>query len=250
MPNETADTIVEQNIVQPSEGESNIDAGTTTAPASNENVPASPMEFEIDGIGKVKADEIKEWKLGHMRQSDYTKKTQEIAKSKNENKEALELYNYLKNNPQIATALSQGDMSVVQNNQAFAKLNPYTTQVEELNYKLATIELDSTLKDMKSKYNDFNEVEVLQEADRLGITDLEFVYNALNGKKLPSLKEQMMKEIKASLTDEIRKNGLATQTIMNSNDTVAKTEFGLSVDEKTMADKMGLTYEQYSKGKR
>jgi hypothetical protein len=82
----------------------------TNAPASEPVTPPTPItEFDIDGIGKVKVDDIKEWKLGYMRQSDYTRKTQEIARQRNETKDALDVYNFLKSNPTIAQALADGD---------------------------------------------------------------------------------------------------------------------------------------------
>lgn len=210
---------------------------------------ASTNEIEIEGFGKVKIDDLKEWKNGYMRQSDYTRKTQEIARQRQENKEAYELYTYLKNNPQMAQALANGDASVVQNNPAFQNLNPINSQIENLNMKLAGFELDNMINNLKSRYPDFNEVEVLTEADRLGVSDLEFVYNALQGKKLPTLKEQLQKEIEKSITEKIRQNGLETQTIINTNDAVASNSHGLSDAEIAIAKKMGLTPEQYKNGK-
>jgi PHP family Zn ribbon phosphoesterase len=110
------------------------------------------------------------------------------------------------------------------------------------------IELDSTLNTLKSKYSDFNEVEVLQEADRLGVKDLEFVYNALRGKKLDNIKETLTKQIENDLTEKIRKNGIETQTIINSGDTVASANHGLTPEQLAIAAKMKLTPEQYARG--
>jgi hypothetical protein len=228
-------------------------ASTITNPIGVDTQPSNSTvsnEIEIEGFGKVKIDELKEWKSGYMRQSDYTRKTQELAKSRNEQKEALEIYNYLKNNPQVAQAISQGDVSAVQNNPMFSGLNPYSSQIEDLNMKLAGIELDNMISGLKNRYNDFNEVEVLQEADRLGVTDLEFVYNALQGKKLPTLKEQLTKEIERSITDKIKQNGLGTQSIINTNDASAVAGNGLSDIEVAIAKKMGLSPEAYAKGKK
>lgn len=210
---------------------------------------SQPSEIEIEGFGKVKIDDLKEWKNGYMRQSDYTRKTQEIARQRQENKEAYELYTYLKNNPQMAQALANGDTSVVQNNPMFNNLNPLNSQIENLNMKLAGLELDGMINQLKSRYKDFDEVEVLTEADRLGVSDLEFVYNALQGKKLPTLKEQLQKEIEKSITEKIRQNGIETQSIINTNDAVASNSHGLSDAEIAIARKMGLTPEQYKNGK-
>jgi predicted DNA binding CopG/RHH family protein len=235
----TTDSQQTQSPVGDSDSSTNV---VTTTPTN---------EIEIDGLGKVKFDDIKEWQKGHMRQSDYTKKTQEVAKQRQEAKEALEVFNYLKNNPQIAQALSNGDVSAIQNNPAFNSLNPQYQQYNDVNMKMATLELDLKLNDLKSRYPDFNEVEVLTEADKLGITDLEFVYNALQGKKLPTLKEQIKKEIEASLTSKIRQNGLDTGTIINDNDAIThNANFGLNEAEMKIASKMGLSYESYANGKK
>lgn len=217
------------------------------------NEPASTpqtLEFEIDGIGKVTPDQIKEYKQGFMRQSDYTRKTQEIARQRQENKEALDLYNYLKSNPQIAQALYEGNYSVVQGDPTFQSLNPAKREIANIQDELANIKLDSTIERLKSQYKDFDEVAVLTEAEKRGISDLEFVYKALQGDKLPNLKDQIAKEIRTQLTDEIRKNGIATDTIISNNDTPPTTVVdGLSAEELAIAKKMGLSPEKYAKGK-
>jgi len=217
----------------------------TTATGETQVTPVS--EFEIDGIGKVTASEIKEWKLGHMRQSDYTRKTQELAKQRQEAKDALEVFNYLRQNPAVAQALANGDPSALKGTPIADKFmsNP---QLEDVNFRLASIELDSKLNALKAKYPDFNEVEVLTEADRLGISDLEFIYNALRGKSVDTLKESLTKQIETELTEKIRKNGIETLTIISPNDTVATTNYGLTPEQLAIAAKMKLTPEQYAKG--
>lgn len=234
--------------------------GDTSTPSSGENVqttpnntpvqPNVPLEIEIDGVGKVKADEIKEWKLGYMRQSDYTKKTQEVARQRDENKRALEVYNFLQANPQIVEMISKGQIDPNANlqNTPINTLNPYNNQIRDLNMKLATIELDSTITNLKTKYADFNEVEVLAEADKRGITDLEFVYNAMKGQR--NNEADIRRRIEAELTEKIRKNGLATQTIVSTNDITANANYGLSESELRMAENMGLSPEQYARGKK
>lgn len=222
-----------------------VDVGETAAEDTATDVPVS--EFNIEGIGTVKAEDIKEWKLGYMRQSDYTKKTQEIARQRDEAKDAMEIYAYLKQNPAIAQALADGNAGALNGTPIASKLatNP---QLEDVNYRLASIELDSKLNALKAKYPDFNEVEVLTEADRLGIADLEFVYNGLRGKNIDSLKESLTKQIETELTEKIRKNGIETQTIISPGDTTADTNYGLTPAQIAIATKMKLTPEQYAKG--
>lgn len=219
-----------------------------TQPTQPEVTPVS--EYEIDGIGKVKIDDIKEWQRGYMRQSDYTRKTQEVAKSRKETQEAMEVYNYLKSNPQIVEALSSGDTSVVKGNPAFKSLNPMDSRIDELNFKLASIELDSNLDSLKRKYPDFNEVEVLTEAERLNLSDLEFVYQALQGRKLPDIESKIRKDVELQLTNKIRQNGLDTSTVIEENDVpTGSANHGLTAEEILVASKMGISPERYAKNK-
>lgn len=246
--NQNVDTTsnIDDVVVQPQGQVANVQE---TTPAQVDTQPTTALEFEIDGVGKVTPDQIKEWQRGNMRQQDYTRKTQEIAREKAEIKDALEVFNFLKSNPAIAQQVASGDYSGLVNSPVAKSINPVTQQLEEINLKFASLELDGEISRLKSKYDDFDEVEVLNEADRRGIADLEFIYNALQGSKVPTMRDQLMKEIKASLTDEIRKNGLATQTIISGNDTAPVVDSGLTADEKLIAQKMGISYEQYAKGK-
>lgn len=233
----------------------NTDVGNSTPQADNTAPVTSTTpvvnEVEIEGLGKVKYDDIKEWNKGNMRQSDYTKKTQEIAQFRKENAQALEVYNYLKNNPQLAQAMQQGDYSGIQGTPIANNLNPFNNKIEGMEMKLAHFELDNNINHLKSKYSDFDEVAVLTEADRLGIADLEFVHNALQGKKLPTLKEKLTSDIRKELTNQIRQNGIDTSTIIGETDaTVKETAHGLTQIELRMAENMRLTPEQYAKGKK
>lgn len=227
-------------------------APTSTEPVVDSGAGVQPnntaLEFEIEGVGKVKSDEIREWKLGYMRQSDYTRKTQELAKQRTESKEALELYNFFKNNPQMAQAVRDGDTTALKQTPIATVLNK-DNHYEDVTMRLASIELDNQINTLKTKYPDFNEVEVLNEADRLGIADLEFIYNGLQGKRLPNLVSEITKRIESQLTEKIRQNGIATQTIISTNDVITDANHGLSDVELTIATKMGLTPEQYAKGK-
>lgn len=223
---------------------------TTVAPVTQETQSAPINEVEIEGLGKVKYDEIKEWKNGHMRQSDYTKKTQEVSAQRKEAERAMQVYKLLESNPQLVQALQNGDFTQAAQNPVLQNALGGNKYVEDLAQKVATIELDGMINGLKSRYNDFNEVEVLNEADRLGIADLEFVYHALQGKKVPQMREQLEKDIRTKLTEQIRKNGLDTSTMISDNDQPTHTaNFGLSEAELSVAGKMGISPEAYAKGK-
>lgn len=246
-------TPVETPAVQPV-----ADTTPVTPVVDTPVIPTTPTppitEIEIEGIGKVKIDDVKQWQQGNMRLQDYTRKTQEIAQQRKEAQEALELRDYLKNNPAVATALQNGTPlpeGVDYRNTPLGSLDPASKRVEALESDIATWKLDTELERLQGKYKDFDVVKVLQIADEKGITDLEFIYNSIKGQStdVASLKEQLMKEIRQSLTEEIRKDGLSTQTIINAGDTTPIANHGLNADEMHVAERMGLTYEQYAKYK-
>ena len=50
-------------------------------------VPNQPSKYNIEGIGGGKWKKIKEWHQGNLRQSDYTRKTQALAKEREDAKD-------------------------------------------------------------------------------------------------------------------------------------------------------------------
>lgn len=191
--------------------------------------------LELEGIGKVSIDDIKEWKQGYLRQSDYTRKTQEIARSKKEMEDAVILYEYLKANPHVAQKLKETEVAQVKPEIA-NRFDPTFERVEQLETKIAGYELDMEINRLKSKYPDFNEVSVLQEASKRGITDLEFIHNALSASKpQPDLRSQIEAEVRQKLLEELKQNSQDTQTIISTNDIPSVKTYNLSKDEERIA---------------
>jgi len=60
----------------------------TSSESSETDKSGKTDEYDLDGE-KITAAQIKEWKQGYMRQDDYTRKTQELAKAKEPQKEEL-----------------------------------------------------------------------------------------------------------------------------------------------------------------
>jgi hypothetical protein len=228
-----------------------IQGQTPTAPIQGGDVATTPIpitEYEIEGLGKVKIDDIKEWKQGYLRQSDYTKKTQSIAAQKKEMQDAIDLYNYFKKNPQIAQQVANGQ-PINPAGTPLEKMNPVTGELEEVRRELSTMKLDNELNRLKGKYSDFNEVEVLEKADELGVEDLEFVYKALKGDKVDTLADSIRKQVEAELLQKIQANNSATQTIISPTDQTAKGDFGLTPEEVAICEKAGWNKEAYAKSK-
>lgn len=67
-----------------------------------EQVQVEEPEFDLGDGRKAKLSEIKEWEQGNLRQSDYTKKTQALAKEKEDLKQLVDFKNYLQQNPNKA----------------------------------------------------------------------------------------------------------------------------------------------------
>lgn len=88
------------------------DAGTqqenisSTPPAP----PATSAEWDLDGE-KITAEQVRGWKQGHMMQSDYTRKTQELAAKEHQYQDELRNYQewqkWLRENPEAVDALAQ-----------------------------------------------------------------------------------------------------------------------------------------------
>lgn len=78
-------------------------AGAAGSENSGENgsQTSGGVTYDLDGE-QITAEQIKEWKAGHMLQADYTRKTQELAAQREQLKPVQETLDYLKANPDKA----------------------------------------------------------------------------------------------------------------------------------------------------
>lgn len=220
------DTISEQ----PTNEEKPTDANTESEVIEEDNkeVPSDmPASINIDGTNYT-IEQIKEWKQGNMRQSDYTKKTQEIARMRKELEDK-------------GASLDDSDKT------------DEMKRIEKLELDLANKELDNDISNMKNKYKDFDEIEILNECERRKIYDLEFVYNALhpqvkNEINIEDVKKQAIEEYKNSLKQEIKKDTEATSgSIIDSTPGTAPVDYSEMLDyaEKAYCNKRGIQYKDY-----
>lgn len=170
-----------------------------------------PEKVIIDGIGEVSFDELTK---GYLRQSDYTRKTQELARQSKEAKEALDFYNQLKNNPQVVEKLKE--ITPVP-----SSIDPTTAKIIELETKLYDMMLQNEIDKLQAKYPDFEVREVLQVAYDKKIANLEDAYLLLKSTK--NVKEQPVdiEALKKQLREEIMKelnSQKDTSTIISTND--------------------------------
>lgn len=206
-----------------------------------QDVQDTPQYINLDGE-QLTLEQIKEFKQGYLRQSDYTKKTQILAQERERLKEAVELYEYLQNNPEIAQKLVEEDTGV--KNIAPTQENQ---MLKDLSYKIATIELDAQLNNLKAKDPDLDEIELLTIANQRGV-NLDDAYNIYRGLNFDKILEKKLKEQSANLTKQIQQNGNVTKTLISDADKANKNaNYGLSDAQLNMAKKLGMTPEEYAK---
>lgn len=204
-----------------------------------------PITVEIDGK-ELTVDELKN---GYLRQSDYTKKTQELANQRKETKEAVELYELLKKNPQAVTQMQ----SVVQVPET---LDPTQSKVIELEQKMYDMMLEREIETLQSKYPDFEVMEVIKMADEKKLTNLEDAYLLVKSQKggqpnMPELDINKLKEeLKKELLKEIEAGQVETSSMITpgSGGIVTPPNIPtLSNAELKVAAGMGMTPEEYAK---
>lgn len=203
-----------------------------------------PITVDIDGK-EVTLDELRN---GYLRQSDYTKKTQELSNQRKETKEAVELYEYLKSNPHIAQQIQENGGEVPD------RIDPSLAKVKELENKMYDMMLEREVETLQSKYDDFEVREVLELANEKGIVNLEDAYHLLKANKPSSqetlyvdkVKEELRKEILRELSEERD----STQTIISTNSQSSLPNVNLpqiSKQELSVARNMGLSEKEYIK---
>ena len=152
-----------------------------------EVVPSTPQTFNINGQDLTLA----EIENGYMRQQDYLAKIEEANKLREENKQALELVDYIKKNPEVAQRLMSEENAP---KDVTNLVNPAMERIQALEKQMYIREMDARISQLKTKYSDFNEVEVLNKAVQMNTSDLEFVYHGMRGANMDSIIAQKVKE--------------------------------------------------------
>ena len=208
-----------------------------------------PEEKQTFTVGDKEVT-LEELQKGYLRQSDYTKKTTDIAKAREEHKQALEAYKLIESDPKLREALKNagGADGVLKATDASGK------RIRELEMKIANMELDAQLKSLAAKYPDFDEVAVINEAAKRKETDLEFIYKAIRKDdkgELPvdidALKAELLKELKT----ELGTGDIVPPTLMDGKAPSKPIEQPkgptMSKLEHRIAQGMGMTDEAYIK---
>lgn len=193
---------------------------------------------EIDG----KEISIDELKRGYQRQSDYTKKTTTLAREREKLAEAKKLYDAVQSNPDVRKSLQTNGVKG-------EAVDPSLERVKDLENKIASMELEAKITDLKHKFKDFDEVKVINEASKRGLTDLEFVYKALRDEKPvdeEAIRKQILEELKASESTNV-----PPSIVTGNGKRVERTSASekLSKAELKVARNLGMTPGEYLKNK-
>lgn len=242
---ETIETQTEPEVVDTTVD----DSGATEVQTEEVEVNDQPDTVHIEGFGDYTLDELKEFKNGYLRQSDYTRKTQELARQREEANEALEVYEYLRNNPHLVNALMQMDNGQV--NPVVQKATPENAMMQQILHNQKAMEIEMKLNDLKSRYgNDVDEVALFQKATELKTDDLEFVYKALQYDNLVAQQSNAVQAAATQMQAEIDANKSAVSTIVGTNQgAVARPQKSLTDAEKKVAAQMGISEADYLKWK-
>lgn len=201
-----------------------------------------PITVEIDGK-EVTIDELKN---GYLRQSDYTKKTQQLSNQRKEVEDAVKLYEHLKNNPEVTQQIQQVT-SVPRT------LDPTQAKVIELEQKMYDMMLEREIETLQNKYPDFEVMEVIEMASQKQLTNLEDAYHLVKSSKgstqqsvdVDKLKEDLRKELLKEINSNVETSSIITP---GSNGVVTTTDTPmLSQSEVRVATSMGMTPVEYAK---
>lgn len=226
-----------------SDSEDNSDGGdpavdTPDVGVDTEQPSATPSTYDIDGE-QYTLDQIKEWRQGNMRQSDYTRKSQEVARARQENKDAIELYEFMRNNPEIVQKLNEE----VPDNEV-AKNLTVDPRVIELDTKIRTMEIEKALDKVKSEMKDANEIDILQIATDRRIT-IEDAFQIWKGQNM----DKIVKSKASEIVSKTQENAQKTKTLINPNLKPPNGDLGLSKEEIAFAKRVDMPLEEYKKYK-
>lgn len=199
-----------------------------------------PEKVVIEGIGEVPFDELKR---GYLRQSDYTQKTQDVARQKKEVQEAVSFYETVKQNPELLKAIPPTA-------QVPSSLDPATAKVRELENLVYDMKLQTEISTLQGKYKDFEIREVLEVAQEKQLMNLEDAYFIAKSRKQvePVNQTELEKQIREKLIKEIEAERNATQTIISGQPSaVIKTDEPVLNDaERKVARMMRLSEAEYA----
>ena len=237
-----ADT--ETIVHEQEEGDNTSQESGTEETAQSTQGEAETTYVEVNGQ-QVPIDELRD---GYLRQSDYTRKTQELARDREKTQIAERYYEAATKDPELAQRLAtENDIPY---------MTPEDARVKDLETKYYDLQLQQEVSTLQAKYPDFDPKEIVKTAYTKGISNLEDVY--LMTKGASAQQQTAPKELDVTaLTEQIRQQVLAelestvdTSSIITSSggQTQVKDEQpNLSSQQLRVAKGMGLSPAEYSK---
>ena len=234
-----------EGVSEPIEATENASVGENDqTPNETTQEVLEPSQTPTKELSK---EEIKELYEKHFNEEEET--TNQIEYDE-ETQNAIELYKYLEQNSHLVQAMRELDAK------GYQELNRYvpdeiTRELNELKDFKAELEYREYIRDLKNKYSDFDEDEVLKYAEETDVLNLEVAYKAMKSEKAkePNI-EELREQIKKELLEELKQNSINTQSLVgginqkpiNNNDNVR-----LSSREERIARAMGISPTEYAK---
>lgn len=213
----------------------------TKPETKQEEKSTEPQKFNIPGIGEV---DIEELKSGYLRQSDYTKKTQEISTQKSEVKDAVILYEFMKANPEVAKLVLEKAPQV-------KGVSKDEQRIRQLESEIALQKKNTEINELTTKDKNFNlvEVEKIMEDRKLSsLSDAYKIWKSDNGKQDIDL-ESITKQIRDDILKELNANA-DTRTIVGGNGgEIQNTQPELTALEKKIAKNLKMSEADYLRHK-
>jgi hypothetical protein len=178
--------------------------GSTVSPSDISEAPDTPV-LSVDEYSnyrvpiKIDGEELQvplsEALAGYQRQSDYTRKTQELSQQRDQLQFAAALQSALETDPQTTIDLLMDHYGI--SRKAATQMaeqveewavadDPIEQRYRELDKRIASFEdyqsqqqVEREIQSLQSKYSDFDVKEVVSAALRMGTNDLEGVYKQL-----------------------------------------------------------------------
>lgn len=224
-------------VVEGAEGQTQAEQSTNQ---TSQTVIIDGQEYTLDEI-----------KNGMMRQSDYTKKTQELARQRQTVERTSKFYQDALSNETVVNALDEAGIEYT---------DPQQLQYEELNAKYHDMLLEKEVERLQDTYEDFDALAVMRYAYDNGHEDLEDAFHIMYSKGMfdveeeaptsqaidvEALKEQIRQELRAELQSNVD-----TGTIITSGSASAPIKDNapvLSDQERKVARMMRMSEEDYAK---
>ena len=216
--------------------------------------PVSTPVEEVEEIPSEKVEPPKELSDEEIL-ALYEKKFGKVAENSDNSidettKSALELYQYLENNPHLVQAMRDVDVEGYKNLNNFVP-DELTKKVQEMESYIEEQRYNEYVRGLKDKYTDFDEDKVLEYAEKHDVLDLEVAYKALKSEtiKEPNM-DELRKQIREEILAELKQNSLSTQSIVggiNQKPINNDDEVSLNAREQRIARAMGMSPTEYAK---